>query len=303
MSDLSHIQRQEEEERKWKEHLLEKEKKDLQLTLQVGSIVRWDEEEEKEKNGDMNSNLRAKVVKTAGVPGLNRILIRYEGDATKTNVSVKKSSVVLVPRSELIENPFVDIVQPSKDDGARDMDETVHRNHNHRKHTKHDTRQRDRDDHDRKKRHSSKRKHTNNTDHEQTRDKRVCHSSTADHWLLTNIRVRVISQKIDKGRHFKEKGIVIDVLKRGLEATIQMSNGCILERIPERYLETALPKAGGNVIVLAGNHKHEKGKLLERNSERGKGVVQLFDDMNVITLSLDDIAEYCGPLDDTLDDY
>jgi hypothetical protein len=88
-----------------------------------------------------------------------------------------------------------------------------------------------------------------------------------------------------------------------MEATIQMSNGDILERVPERYLETALPKAGGNVIVLTGSHKYEKGKLLERNSDKGRGVVQLYEDMNVVTLSLDDIAEYCAPLDDTLGDY
>ena len=82
-----------------------------------------------------------------------------------------------------------------------------------------------------------------------------------------------------------------------------MTNGEIIERVPERYLETALPKVGGNAIILTGSSKFEKGKLLERNSSRGEGVIQLFEDMNVKTLSLDDIAEYCGALDDTLADY
>jgi hypothetical protein len=41
--------------------------------------------------------------------------------------------------------------------------------------------------------------------------------------------------------------------------------------------------------------------LLERNSDSGQGVVQVFEDMNVVKLSLDDMAEWCGPLDDDIE--
>ena len=125
--------------------------------------------------------------------------------------------------------------------------------------------------------------------------------------MTTNIRVRVVSKKIAKGRQFNENGVVLDVLRGGRSsssamtmATIQMTNGEIIERVPERYLETALPKVGGNAIILTGDAKFEKGRLLERNARSGKGAIQLFEDMNVVTLSLDDIAEYCGALDDAL---
>ena len=80
-----------------------------------------------------------------------------------------------------------------------------------------------------------------------------------------------------------------------------MQNGQVLDNVPERYLETALPKIGGNVIVLEGVHHWKKGRLLERSSENGRGVVQLMEDLEVVTLSLDSIAEWCGPLDD--DDF
>jgi hypothetical protein len=80
-----------------------------------------------------------------------------------------------------------------------------------------------------------------------------------------------------------------------------MSDGQILDRVPERYLETALPKVGGNAIILTGSHRLCKGKLLERNSDSGQGVVQVFEDMNVVKLSLDDMAEWCGPLDDDIE--
>jgi G patch domain/KOW motif-containing protein len=80
-----------------------------------------------------------------------------------------------------------------------------------------------------------------------------------------------------------------------------MSDGQLLDHVPERYLETALPKVGGSAIVLTGEHRLSKGRLLERSSDCGTGVIQVFDDMNVLKLSLDDIAEWCGLLDDDLE--
>ena len=96
----------------------------------------------------------------------------------------------------------------------------------------------------------------------------------------------------------------MDVTRRG--ATLRMDqtegngNSVVLEHVPERYLETALPKVGGNAIVLTGTSKWVKGRLLERNSKASKGAVQVFEDMSILTLSLDDLAEWCGPLDETL---
>jgi hypothetical protein len=77
-----------------------------------------------------------------------------------------------------------------------------------------------------------------------------------------------------------------------------MDNGQVIDKVPERYLETALPKAGGNIIVLEGNHHWKKGKLLERSSEGGCGVIQFAEDLEVVTVSLDSIAEYCNDCDE-----
>ena len=79
-----------------------------------------------------------------------------------------------------------------------------------------------------------------------------------------------------------------------------MDNGRVLDRVSDRCLETALPKTGGSTIVLIGSDRLTKGRLLERDSHNGRGVLQVFEDMNVLTLSLDDMAEWCGPLDDDL---
>jgi hypothetical protein len=81
-----------------------------------------------------------------------------------------------------------------------------------------------------------------------------------------------------------------------------MSNGQVIH-VAERHLETALPKVGGSACILSGEQKYAKGRLLERDSKANKGVVQVFEDMSVVTMSLDDMAEWCGPLDDDLDHH
>ena len=118
-------------------------------------------------------------------------------------------------------------------------------------------------------------------------------------WMIPNIRVRVVTEKLGK-QHFRQKGVIVDVTRKH-GATIRMDvSGSLLEHVPERYLETALPKPGGQAVVLTGSNKWAKGRLLERNSKISKGSIQVFEDMNIITLSLDDMAEWCGPLDDDL---
>lgn len=116
--------------------------------------------------------------------------------------------------------------------------------------------------------------------------------------MTPHIRVRVVTRKLGS-RYYKQKGIIVDVT-RGPCATLQMAEGQVLDRVPERYLETALPKVGGNAIVLIGKSRFAKGKLLERNSGSGKGSIQIFEDMSVLTRSLDDMAEWVGPLDDDM---
>lgn len=434
MADLAHVQKEEEEERKYQALLNEKKKQDLQITLQVGSIVYVaDMDSERDVREGQGGERRAKMVKIAGVPGLNRVLVRYEGEREDSHTSVKKSNVLLVDRKDLEERPFDGEIEhersmsrsksrsrsrsrphakernierrrrsksrsrspsprapsntkdrqrkwdlegreyPSRDEdrsrsrrdrsrsrdrhdrdrksrrdrkehsgdrgrhAERERDRYDDRDRDYRKYERSGKRRRERYDADgeegkrgdsRKRRRTDDRRRDERSDRqirdqrrdrdehidrdrergqeqkqEANRDRKERPKQETEYWLTPNIRVRVVSKKIAKGRQFKEKGVVLDVLKRGAEATIQMNNGEILERVPERYLETALPKVGGNAIILTGANKFEKGKLLERNSSRRQGVIQLFEDMNVKTLSLDDIAEYCGVLDDTLADY
>lgn len=77
--------------------------------------------------------------------------------------------------------------------------------------------------------------------------------------------------------------------------------GKLVEGLQHSLVETALPKAGGMVLVLNGSHRLRRGKLLERHSADARAVVQLSGDLQAVELSFDDVAEWVGGQDDGLD--
>jgi G patch domain and KOW motifs-containing protein len=307
---------------------LEQIKFDKQRTVQDGSIV-WIE------SSSMPTTTitprRAVIRKWQGVPGLNMCLVQFEQpqqeEQQEDPVKVKKGDVRLIDREELHVRPFLEPkVEPReekvqylgmddcqqeriRDPDGKNQQQVVQQRFSKEKDQ--DYRRRDRmvDDDDDKRRRQDRKHHR---DEESTQyqdqkrhklDERSSHatttpkSSTTTTWLIPHIRVRVISSKVGK-QFYKEKGIVVDVTRNGT-ATLTMGNGQVIQA-PERYLETALPKVGGNVCILVGEHRLAKGKLLERDSRKNRGAIQVFEDMTIVTTSLDDMAEWCGPLDDDL---
>jgi hypothetical protein len=84
-----------------------------------------------------------------------------------------------------------------------------------------------------------------------------------------------------------------------------LASGEVLDNILEKDLQTALPKTGGRVMILHGEHKGNVANLLERYRAKIKGkdgkqqedevaVAQIDQTLEVVTLSLDDVAEYAG---------
>jgi G patch domain and KOW motifs-containing protein len=250
---------------------------DRQRTLQDGSIVRL-----------VQDGTRARIRKLVGVPGLNMVQIQREGD-TEPSVIKRNEMDGLVSREELEQSPFLDVPQ---NDASQSRTESASRKS---KNSKDDRTIRREDDRNRERTPKSDRSRDERRSTPEKRRDRTKAESFA--WVIPNIRVRIITEKLGR-RYYKEKGIVVDVT-RASGITVQLTNGEVVQEIPERYLETALPKPGGNVIVLNddhGAHRHARGRLLERDSRTG--LVQLYEDMNCISVSLDDIAEWCGPLDD-----
>ncbi|GMH34526.1 hypothetical protein BSKO_02360 [Bryopsis sp. KO-2023] len=118
-------------------------------------------------------------------------------------------------------------------------------------------------------------------------------------WMFSGIRVRVIDKKMNKGRYYLKKGMVDDVLSPGVANVSMEDSKEVLEAVPQCCLETVIPKkAGGSILVLAGEFVGQQGKLLEKRSDKGVAAVQILEDMSVVRLHLDDIAEYVGSSED-----
>ncbi|XP_031494309.1 protein MOS2-like isoform X1 [Nymphaea colorata] len=113
-------------------------------------------------------------------------------------------------------------------------------------------------------------------------------------WLTNHIRVRVISKEFRQGKFYLKKGEVVDVTGPWKCIVSMDESNEIIKGVHQEMLETALPKRGGPVIVLYGKHKGVFGKLVQRDSEEETGMVQDAETSEMITVSLDQIAEYVG---------
>ncbi|KAK1287407.1 Protein MOS2 [Acorus calamus] len=113
-------------------------------------------------------------------------------------------------------------------------------------------------------------------------------------WVRSRIRVRVISKKYKGGAFYRKKGEVLDVVGP-TTCDIAMDGGkVVLDGVEQELLETAIPKEGGNVLVLLGRHKGAFGRLVKMNTERETAVVRDADSHELLKVRLEEIAEYVG---------
>jgi G patch domain/KOW motif-containing protein len=275
---------------------IEREKKiaeDLQRTLKDGSIVHLSLRDNDNDSTMPKSAIRARILKLVGVPGLNMVQVQMEH--TGSFIVIKRSEINgLVTRQELEQYPFQEKDSTVADHTRQSAISTNPHIYD------------EKNDIDEKNQHRKEKKRSR---------KERCDELSTLSWVIPNIRVRIITEKLGR-RYYKEKGVVVDVT-RNAGVTLRLnkytrnhnSNSSdstlfeVLDRVPERYLETALPQIGGNVIIVNAGHtnKYAKGRLIERDGKnKNYGFVQLYDDMDCIRLPLDDIAEWCGPLDDDI---
>ena len=330
---LTSVKAQAEEEAKQegKHKLQVAESQERQRKLSIGSIVRIPQENEPRRQR------RAVVLQTTGVPGLNRIRLQYEADidevvlpkedlelipysvlerepfiyGSKVKVTNANSGVESLPsakrRRQEDENDRLASEQEWRTEGSADNRKDDRERHSRQRNRNKKEKSPDKEGKRKSRERSSGRRHLDDTfmcneeKHRPATDSRKENDHITipqRHWLIPNIRVRIISHKIGNGRYYKQKGVVLDTSQPGA-GTVRMDSGqFILENIAEKYLETALPPIKGAVIILKGKNKYQLGRLLERESKTCKGAVQLSEDMNVVSIPLDDIAEWCGPMDE-----
>jgi G patch domain/KOW motif-containing protein len=122
-------------------------------------------------------------------------------------------------------------------------------------------------------------------------------------WVVGSIRVRVVDQRVRRGALYNRKGVVVDTGGAGEFALLMDDDGKLTEGISQKMVESALPKQGGNVLIVRGPHRGRRGRLLERDSRKDRAVVTLNGDFSIVTFGFDDVCEWAGSGEDAEDEF
>uniref|UniRef100_A0A8D0KKH4 G-patch domain and KOW motifs-containing protein n=1 Tax=Salvator merianae TaxID=96440 RepID=A0A8D0KKH4_SALMN len=152
---------------------------------------------------------------------------------------------------------------------------------------------------DKKKDRDKKRKHPGSTEREGKQSKVGSGSSSSSsrvpHWLRRDLRVRFVDKIYKGGKYYNTKMVIEDVLKPDT-CVCRTEEGRILDGIHESMLETVVPRGDTDwVMVVLGEHSGRVGRILRRDKEKSRALVQLQrDDENLLTLEYDAICHYIG---------
>ena len=86
-------------------------------------------------------------------------------------------------------------------------------------------------------------------------------------WLLKGIVVKVMHKKLAEGKFYKKKGLVQQVRDTFVGEVKMIESGHVL-KLDQEHLETVIPAAGGEVLVVAGKHKGKVGVLKALEEEK-----------------------------------
>ncbi|KAI3881060.1 hypothetical protein MKW92_050612 [Papaver armeniacum] len=113
-------------------------------------------------------------------------------------------------------------------------------------------------------------------------------------WLISHIRVRVVSKKFRGGKLYMKKGEIVDVVEQSVCDIAMDESKDVIQGVKQDILETVIPRCGGAVVILYGKHKGVFGNLVERDIEKETGVVRDADNHELLNVHLEQIAEYIG---------
>ena len=155
----------------------------------------------------------------------------------------------------------------------------------------------------RKRGHEERREHKKSKKHKKEKSKKHKKESSAKErlWVAAGLRVRIIGKELWRGKHYNKKAVVQDVQGRK-DVLLQLESGELLEGAPQSALETLVPKPGADgralVMVVSGRAEY-KGKhadVLQRSKGGNSVTVQMKHDDAVVQLTMDDVCEYVGAL-------
>eukprot|EP00210_Caulerpa_lentillifera_P002228 g2141.t1 len=114
---------------------------------------------------------------------------------------------------------------------------------------------------------------------------------TNESWLVPHIRIRVTDKTLAKGAYYLKKGTVVDIVSPNVANIIMDSSQNLLEGIRSASVETIVPKKlGSKVMILTGQFKGQKGKLIEHTNDHK--TVQLVSDLSIHKYTSRQISEY-----------
>lgn len=121
-------------------------------------------------------------------------------------------------------------------------------------------------------------------------------------WICTGLKVKIRSKSFMNGRFYNRKGIILDV-QNDQSCTIKLleSSQEIVQKVPQKCLETCLPRAADPSRPTVKYLKNDKGteyfqapfRVLQFDDDRGRAIIQADDDFEtVFEAKYDDICEF-----------
>ncbi|KAK0138274.1 G-patch domain and KOW motifs-containing protein [Merluccius polli] len=161
--------------------------------------------------------------------------------------------------------------------------------------TKHKSSERDRD----RGKDERKRKHRDSSPHrEKPAVKEPRKLPAVPCWLQRDLKVRFIDKAFKGGRYYNSKMRVEDV-QTPTTCICRTDEGRLLDDVKQSMLETIVPKNDSEAImVVLGKHRGQVGRILQRDRDGCKALVQLDRyEEEVFSLDYDTICHYLGAVD------
>ncbi|XP_064813308.1 G-patch domain and KOW motifs-containing protein-like isoform X1 [Oncorhynchus masou masou] len=117
----------------------------------------------------------------------------------------------------------------------------------------------------------------------------------APSWLQRDLKVRFVDKAFKGGKYYNSKMRIEDVLSPNI-CVCRTEEGRFLDDVKQTMLETIVPKTDSeDIMVVLGEHRGQVGRILQRDRDRSRAMVQLDRyEEKVFTLDYDSICHYVG---------
>ncbi|KAK5864135.1 hypothetical protein PBY51_001098 [Eleginops maclovinus] len=117
-------------------------------------------------------------------------------------------------------------------------------------------------------------------------------------WLQRDLKVRFIDKSFKGGKYYNSKMRIEDVLSPNT-CVCRTEEGRLLDDVKQSMLETIIPKhESESIMVVLGEHRGQVGRILQRDKNKCRAMVQLDrHEEKLFTLDYDIICHYVGETD------